>query len=49
MAASGGFEDADDLPDLDSFRIRFGAEAADDQASTLDTDGDGGGYSWMQD
>lgn len=49
MAASGAFEESDDLPDLDKFRIQYGADVIAAEDTSFDGDGGGGGYSWMQD
>lgn len=49
MAASGAFEESDDLPELGKFRIQYGADKLAAEDTPLDDNGGGGGYSWMQD
>lgn len=49
VAASGAYEDPDDVPGVDDFLIRYGIDVAQDDTSALESKGNGGGYSWMQD
>jgi hypothetical protein len=50
VAASGAYEDPSDMPGLDEFLIRYGIDViAQDDTFALESKGNGGGYSWMQD